>query len=474
MAEGLLKASSFVLSSNLLRLISKFLSSVVSAKILGPTSYGFYNLMDLIVKYGPLLNLGVASGISRDIPISLGRGDLAQAETLNDAGFTGLLATGLLSFVVICSTSFLFYSGLALWGITFAAASIVTNAVFEYQIMYLYSYSNFKRASFLISVNSVTNLVATISLVYFWGIHGQFVAILLVPVVVIMVAYLKGYHSFKFNFSLRIYKGIVKIGFPLILVGIGYTFLITIDRVIIAKYLGVEQLGFYSLAIMAFVFSQQVPIAISQVIYPKMNFKFGVDTNPRGLEYTAVLPSLILSLVMPLAMVVSMLFLPPIVKMFLGEYTNGIVSSEIILIPVSFYGVNILNTIFKIKELIVSLLSAIILKVAISIILIRLHFGIDGVAVASAVSLIAYTATISVISMIYLGKRVPYIVKYLLLVLFLPVLFVSSFVLYLNHVASIYAVGALSVWYMVALLYLIGKTGLKPALLFDTFDRILA
>ena len=130
-----------------MRLVSKFLVGIVSARILGPTNFGFYNLIDLVSKYGPLSNMGVSSGISREIPLNLGMGKEEYVEELNDAGFTGLLSTTSFIAALFIVYSFIFLKGLALFAVVMASAGVVFNAVYEYDIMYLYAHSRFRIAS---------------------------------------------------------------------------------------------------------------------------------------------------------------------------------------------------------------------------------------------------------------------------------------------------------------------------------------
>lgn len=473
MKESLVKSSSFVFSSNALRLFSKFLTNLVSAKLLGPTNFGFYNLIDLVNKYGPLVNVGVASGISREIPITIGQGDVHEAGRINDVGFTGLLFTSTSSFLIISFFAILFLRGLATWGVIFAAAAIFANAVFEYQTVYLYCHSRFRRASKLISISSAVNLVITVVLVYTMGIMGQFEAIFLVPATVVAIVFVSGAYTFVPRFHFRIYKRIVKVGFPLILIGVGYTFMVTVDRLIIAKFLGVRELGYYSLAIMLFVFSQQIPTSVSQVIYPKLNVTFGASADAHSLEYTAVLPSFLLSTIMPFLLLVLILFIPLVVRLFLAEYAKGIVAAEIILIPVAFYGVNILNTLFKVRELLISLAFAAALKIALSILLVTLNFGINGVAIASALSLVGYTLSISTLSLFHLGKKTGYILRYAGLIGVLPCLFVLSFVLYVNGLVQAPIVGGVACVYASLVGYVAFKSRLHPEKLFQTYQMIL-
>ena len=139
MFKSILQSSVYVLFSNFLRLVSKFLAGIVSAKLLGPTNYGFFSLIDLVNKYGPISNLGVSSCISREIPMNLGRDDEKYASKLNDVGFTGLLiSTGLTAFLIV-TFSLVFLRGLPLFAVIMAALGIIVNAVYEYHIMFSYS-----------------------------------------------------------------------------------------------------------------------------------------------------------------------------------------------------------------------------------------------------------------------------------------------------------------------------------------------
>ena len=432
MRNKFLESSFYVLFSNALRLISKFLVGVVAAKILGPTNFGFYNLIDLVGKYGPLSTLGVPSGTSREIPLSLGRGSERRASELNDTGFTGLLiTTGVAAVLIICGSA-LFFSGLSLFAISMASLGLFVNAVYEYHIVYLYSYSQFRRASNVISIYSVFLLLLTVSLVLLFDIWGQFFAIFIVPLATILFVYSRKIHRFSISFDIPLYFHIIKIGLPMLVIGIGYTFLITIDRILVVKLYDITSLGYYGLAIMVFVFSQQVPAAITQVIYPKLNLMFGQSDRIDKLGEIAILPSVLLSIGMPPLIAVFMYSLPFIVTTFLPAYSNGILSAELIIIPISVFGINILNTIFKIGPIISALIVSIVVKILAAYMFYKFSLGLEGIAIASSVALLLYTVIVTVLSLLYMSKSKTYIIRYSMLYIAVPVLLVTIFFLFIN------------------------------------------
>ena len=422
----------YVLVSNALRLISKFIVSILAAKLLGPTNFGFYNLIDLVGKYGPISTLGVPSGTSREIPINLGKGKINHASKLNDTGFTGMFITTGMTALVILGISIFSFSGITLFAISMASLGVIANAIYEYHIVYLYSYSQFRIASLVISVYATFLLILSLSLILIFDIWGQLFAIFLVPVSAIIYVYSKRFHHFSISIDYPLYFHIIKIGLPMLLIGLGETFLITLDRILIVKYFDITNLGYYGLAIMVFVFSQQVHSAISQVIYPKLNLLFGQSKNVDKFSEITIPPAILLSIGMPPLIAVLMYILPLVVKYYLPEYSNGILSAEIIMIPISVYTINILNTLFKIKIIFSVLALSIIFKIVSVILLYNLSVGLEGVAIASSMSLLFYSLIITVLSLFFMGKNIRYIFRYIVLFIFIPVLNLTIYFLYIN------------------------------------------
>ena len=469
MRDKLLKSSAYVLFSNALRLGSKFLVGVVAARVLGPTSFGFYNLVDLVNKYAPLSNLGVSSGISREIPMSLGRGAEGRAAELNDAGFTGLLlTTGGTALFIIAGSAF-FYNGLAFFAITMASLTIVANAIYEYHIMYLYSYGEFRKASHVISAYSVILLVLSVSLVLLFNIWGQFTAIFVVPLATIALVYGWKVHRFSFRLDAPTYLHIVKIGLPLIVIGIGYTFLTTFDRLLIARMYDITNLGYYGLAIMVFVFGQQIPSAVSQVIYPRLNLLFGQSDRTERLAEVAILPSVLIAVCLSPLLAAFMALLPPLVAAFLPEYRNGIIPAEIIIIPIAVFEINVLNTLFRVKTLIAIIVLSIAVKTAGAFLFYKLSFGLPGIAVASCIGLLCYSVTVTVLSLRAMRKKVSYVARYLLFYVLLPLASLSVGFAMLNGYLRNPAILALPAVYYGYLGYRVFRRG--PA--WDELLRVL-
>jgi len=276
-----------------------------------------------------------------------------------------------------------------------------------------------------------------------------------------LVVYIKKIHLFSFKFDYRNYISIIKIGFPLIIIGIGFTFFITLDRIIIVKLYDIKQLGYYSLAIISYVFIIQIPAAINQVIYPKLNLIYGETNNSEHLAEIAIAPSMILSIVMPLFIGMFIFILPILTKKFLPEYDKGIIPAEIIMIPLCIFSVNILNTLFKIKILIILLVTAICIKIFLALYLNSYGLGIDGIAISSSLSLTFYTIATTVISFIYMKKNFFYIIKYLSYYFIIPIVITLSFFHYGIHKISIFTLLFVPLTYYFIILFRLLKNNLN-------------
>lgn len=52
------------------------------ARFLGPTHYGLWNGLQLILLYASYFQLGIVNALNREVPLQRGMGDLAQAEQI--------------------------------------------------------------------------------------------------------------------------------------------------------------------------------------------------------------------------------------------------------------------------------------------------------------------------------------------------------------------------------------------------------
>jgi O-antigen/teichoic acid export membrane protein len=68
---------------------------LVAARLLGPTAYGWWNALSLILTYGVVAHGGVLNGLLRDVPLFKGMGDSVQVELTRRVSWGVVLCTSL-------------------------------------------------------------------------------------------------------------------------------------------------------------------------------------------------------------------------------------------------------------------------------------------------------------------------------------------------------------------------------------------
>ena len=95
-------------SGKILQLTVKFILSLFVAKVLGPSQYGFWSMIELINKYSPLLMYGVANGVKRELPFWQGRNDKRKQQLTESSGYIGI-AISTIIFATLSVIAFIYF-----------------------------------------------------------------------------------------------------------------------------------------------------------------------------------------------------------------------------------------------------------------------------------------------------------------------------------------------------------------------------
>ena len=397
-------AKEFVIfaSSSVVMQGSRFIANLWAAKQLSPPTMGIWNALSLILTYTPFITLGVLSGLGRDIPFYRGEGNnknivLAQSSALS-------IAISIAVCVALCVTLFtlaFISDSLLRTSLLFLAMGIVAQMFFQYLQIYLRSDLLFGLISKQQVLFGGMVFLIVIPLLLLWGLPGFILGQILTLLIVSAFVLTTGKITLRFGFDLDISKRLIKIGAPIMIAGLLFGLLTTIDRWLILYFLGSEQLGYYTLSIILLSLLMLLPVTISQQMFPRMAQTFGQTKNILALR-----PFLIKQIVMTTFMLLPLLFglywlLPWIVESFIPEYTPGIDAAKIIIIGLSFLSissgfVNFLNSVNKQMYFLIIQASALAVNVILDILFIKMGKGIEGVATGATITYIIYSTALSV------------------------------------------------------------------------------
>jgi O-antigen/teichoic acid export membrane protein len=243
--------------------------------------------------------------------------------------------------------------------------------------------------------------ICTLICAFFAGIPGYILGQALSAMIMVFFIYRISTLRVNIEFSWESFKRLSIIGMPLMGAGLLFGLLTTVDRWVILAHLGIKDLGQYTVSILIFGALSIVPLVISQQMYPRMAYRYGETGSTFSLlpmiatqslsAFTATLPLI----------VIAYFFVPFLVSEFMPQYSEGILPARITLIgllifPLAGGVANFLNTIGKQFFYMLVQAVAVVINFFLATLFINFGWGLNGVAIAGAMTFFLYTSALCV------------------------------------------------------------------------------
>lgn len=383
---------------------AKAIANLITAKILSPNRYGILNALLLIMAFSPFSHLGIFNGMERELPYYRGKKNFSKAENIQRTAWsTGMLLaliasllTYLLGFILITNTvirsSMLFLSLL-----------LVFSRVYQYLIIHLQTSLRFNIMSYQQFIASVVILPTVVLLVNRYGLCGYLVAqtVCFLITSTFMASISSPILSIKFDSGVLTH--LLKVGFPIMITGILYELLLTTDKWLTMLLLSKTELGYYSLSAHMTRFLLLFPYVITKQTYPRMLERYG-STGKYGslMPFAINQTKMIIVIVLPIVIIIY-LFCPAAIRTYLPQYEHGITAMQIIAVglvvfPLSNVLSNFLLTVNKQIRILLVQSAFVLFNLILSCCAIGLGSGIEGVALATAITYALYTLTLFFVS----------------------------------------------------------------------------
>lgn len=404
------KAFGYILSLSVgksCQLISKFILSITVARVLGPSQFGFWSMIELINKYSPLLTLGVSNGVKRELPYWNGKKVVDKQKMTEMTGYTSMLLS-LTLFVLLGGISFFIIEGkIAKFAIM---ATFISGGLYQ---LYLYIYSTqlakklFYNATKINVIEGILILLITVSLVYKYGFSGLLIGNIMVPlsISIFLLNKYKIINHLKFDYI--VFRKILSIGLPILLVGMGHVFLLTVNRLIIPIYYSVEMVGYFSFAMLFLTLFSPLFSSLSEVLYTYMNEHVGSKGRVDNMDHVSIYPGLLMSIVIPTLVIPIILLVPWGITNYYPAYIESIPSAKFVLVLVAITGgggVNILSSIQKQNLMLLFILLSIIINVVLCNYFLMNGYGLEWSIIAIIIGVMFYKVLNTVASLIIMKK----------------------------------------------------------------------
>jgi len=398
--KKILKKSVFYSFALYIRMGIKILQGLFVAKFLGPSLYGLRNAFDLTIEYESYSDLGSLSAINRQIPYYRGREELGN-ERLAEASVFGVnFIYALCVGIMLIGVSF--YLKGAGWEqkysdfVFFFGLIIITN-----KVKYLYStklkYDNkFYLLSMAEMLYGFSSAVLCVSLTYLYSFRGLLTGLFTADLVFIsyVLFKIKEFPSLRISFPLL--RELIKIGFPIMVVGFLLTLMRSADRIVILAMLSEKALGYFSVATIATGIIVMVPSAIRQVTLSPMMEKLGRTNDIFRIKNYLTDPTVLIACSLPFLLAVIFFGIHLPVQYFLTKYYPAITIVKILTLGSYFAALTMMPlslcfALNKQMKLIYLIVPAVVVNFVLNYIFVRLGWGVNGIAIGTCISYFLFT-----------------------------------------------------------------------------------
>lgn len=400
MKNKLLKEFLGYSSSTILFQFSRVAVDLTVAKIIGPKLWGLWYLLNLIISYRSAIDFGLISGMSREIPISVGACKNELANKIANSTISIIIILSVIASMIIGTLAVILTSSESAYYLLMIPLFLGVQFYF-YLVAYSKAFIKFSSVSKTQGCYAILYVLFCLTLSYCYGLGGFIIGQAIVMFICSFMLFKMSKVEIRFNLDLEIIRHLIKVGFPIMAVGLAFTLLNTVDRFIITLYFDVQDLGYYSLAIMVFTSLNLLPGLISQQYYPRMAREWGQSGSViRLYVWIRKQTKYVAFIIYPIATLVYFLF-PPIIKIYLPQYVESISSIKIIvfsilMMPISAGWGNLINIINKQWSYLIIILSMVVLNLFGNIYIVENYdMGIEGIAVVTVCTFILYNIIIA-------------------------------------------------------------------------------
>lgn len=264
---------------------------------LSPANMGYYSIAITIASYGTFLQLGLMSGLNRELPVSLGKGKQEYSSDLVGETTIAVISLQLIGiivyYIIIANITFkdsfirnaFFYAGLLAFSAPFGQM-VMLRLRAEQRVL---SFSSLR----LINTLGITLL--GILAIQYMSYKGAILAIVLInfaSFIIVGKTILNPANYFYFKLKDIIY--LIRIGLPMMAAGVLLNLQMSMDRLFLVKNVSATELGIYQIGTLPLTMGIVISSIANQYVGPKLLFRYGQGESFKYVFNKSLMVSLII------------------------------------------------------------------------------------------------------------------------------------------------------------------------------------
>jgi len=320
-----------ILGSSYSDMFLGLIRGILVDRIIGPTGRGLIRIVHLFGRYLSNAHLGALHGVSKELPMALGRRDEADVRQIEDIGSTTVILLSSLASLGMVVVGIWFPGLERLTRITIAIGGGI---VLSGQVVALYRCV--LRAWGTYSVLAVAGVVASLSQFVLilggavaYGVRGAILGWLAATLVTLLYLHFASGLRIRPHLSLDVIGRLIRVGLPIAAIIFADVLLRTVDGVIILKYSDAYRLGLYDVAMRMAGYLYRIPEAAGFVLMPRIWERYGARDDVAALRQHVINPTVMAATIMPVMSGIMFILAPYVIRTIVPRFSPCIFAVQI-------------------------------------------------------------------------------------------------------------------------------------------------
>jgi len=331
-SQSILSGLGMILGSSYCDMVLGIVRGILVMRAIGPTARGLMRLVYLFGRYLSNSHLGSLHGLSKELPVALGRADHEDATDIENVGTTAVVLLGVLASGGMLAWALL---GPGMQGPTRLTLAIGAGIILGGQAIALHrvvlrawgTYSVLAVATMVMSLGQFGLIVAGAVLFGLMGAMWGWLAAVVVSLLYFAVASNFYIHP---RMDWPVLWRLIRVGLPIAGVLFSGILLRTIDGVLVVKYFDAYRFGLYSVAMQIASYLYRIPEAAGFVLMPRIWERYGADRRPEALRDYVIRPTLAAGLIMPILAGFVFIIMPVMINTIIPRFSSAIFAAQVL------------------------------------------------------------------------------------------------------------------------------------------------
>lgn len=375
----------------------RFVKTLAVARLLSPESYGVFAALTVLFNYAQFLELGTSTAAFRDLASAAGRGDRGAAwRAAGRMATLKVAATLLLAAGAVAASFWPGVPGPLRQGLLALPAIALSATLLSQVLQHLQAEGRSGEYGIVTVIAAASDLALCVVLTAAGGLVGLLIAAASSPVVALFWAARRRALALPRAVPAGLLRGYLKAGIPLAGLALLDQSLLSVDQVLAMAFLSLRELGEYNVAFVLAEAVRTLGAAAAAVLGPRLLREYArAGADPEAVRRHTLNP--VLAYANGLPVLIGPLWIAASFGLarYFPAYSGAIGPMQTLLLATSFLVVlgGVTTFLFAIDKhpwSFVMIGPALALKVAVAVGLLRLGWGLEGIALASLVAFVGY------------------------------------------------------------------------------------